>query len=166
MKTNFLFILFFISSFLFCQEVIQSNDVYFEGNHAYKVKDSQLFTGFVEFKNGKNYIVQKEEYNNGIIQKQINYYKFSSLKKYIPYEIIVFKNNKKFSKTTFHSTEEKSSYSEFDENGKKKFYEEYKDGKTVLTQNFKNGKLDGKVSCFDKKGIFQEHFYKEGKLIK
>ena len=165
MKTKFIFFLIFFSNFLFCQKILQSKDVYFENNLAYKVKDSQLFTGTVEFTNKRNFIVQKKEYNNGIIEKQINYYKYSSLKKYVPYEIVVFKNYKKFSKTTFHSTEEKSSYTEFDDNRKKKYYEVYKNGKTILTQNFKNGKLDGKASCYDKKGNFQEYYYKEGKLI-
>lgn len=165
MKLIISFFLFLISNFLFSQEIYQNNDVYFDNNIAYKFSNNEKLTGFLEFRDKKNIMSTKEEYNNGVLSKQFKYYKYSSLKKYIPFEEIIFKDGLKYSKTTFHSTEEKSSYTEFDDNGKKKYYEVYKNGKTVLTQNFKNGKLDGKSSCYDKKGNFQEHYYKEGKLI-
>lgn len=166
MKYGIFYVFIFVSSLVFSQEKLDSKQIYFVNNLAYKIIDNNLFTGVIEDlkKNHRSYFA---ECKDGIISQESFYYNFKkNMGKDIEYKKVYYSNNIKSKEEIFHSTSEKHSTLEFDEQGRKKYFELLKNGKIILTQNFKNGKLDGKVTCYDKKGNYQEYFYTEGKLIK
>ncbi|WP_126340489.1 hypothetical protein [Kaistella jeonii] len=144
---------------------MSSNEIYFQNNLAHKISDNNLFSGTVEdFK--KSHISYSAEYLDGFLTNESFYYNFQKkLNKDIRYKKIYYSNNLKVKEETFLSTAEKNSTTEFDENGKKKIYEFLKDGKVVFSQNFLNGKLNGKLFNIDKKGDSCISYYSNGKMI-
>lgn len=166
MKIIFIFFLFLISNFLFSQEIYQNKDVYFDNNIAYKVSDNKTISGIVEFRDNKNIIFLKKEFLNGTLIKLFEYYNVRKMNfREVVAREIEYKNGKIISKIFYRSTGEKFGYIAYDESGKKKLEEYYKNGVLESSTNYKNGKKDGIMICHDKEGNLLQFVYKEGKLI-
>ena len=88
------------------------------------------------------------------------------MNKDVEYKKIYYSKNIKVLEEILHGNGEKFSTTEFDKNGEMKYFELLKNGKIILTQNFKDGKLDGKATCYDKKRNYHENNFKDGKLVK
>ena len=166
MKYKFFIISIFISTFVFSQEKLDVTQVYFENNLAFKNSDNNLFSGVLENYRRKH-LSYSAEYQKGIILKESFYFNYQkNLGIDIPYKEIYYSSGIINKEITFNSKNERTSTTVFDENRKKKYFEQYKNGETILTQNFENGKLHGKATCYDKNGNYQENYFKDGKLLK
>ncbi|WP_289661722.1 hypothetical protein [Flavobacterium panacagri] len=170
MFRKIIFILLFIDIQSFAQENhrLTYKDLYAKDDLVYMMSNDSLFSGSIEHHRWTNdVLLSKDDFKNGYIILSTNYYNKS--KKGIPYiktyyyEQLYFKK-KKEDKLDFDGNIYTSTY--FDENENKILVENYSNGKVIYSCEYKDGKKNGKESCFSKEGTPMIFYYQNGKKIK
>lgn len=163
-----LFLAFFLSTaYLFSQQVLQSHQIYFDHNIAYRSYDVTIFSGTAEFRDSKGFLNRREFFEDGIMVRRIIYHTTNLPKNAheVPYQDTNYRNRKLIDKTSYRPNGEKYYYVVYDERGDQKYSEQYRDGKLSAIQNFKKGKLDGKISLMDIYGKWTDEYYKDGEFL-
>lgn len=163
-----LFLTFFLfASHLFSQQVLQGHQIYFDHNIAYRSSDVTIFSGTAEFRDSKGFLTRREVYDDGIMVRRILYYTTNLPKNTseATYQDTNYQNRKIVDRTSYRPNGEKYYYVVYDERGDQKYSEQYRDGKLSAIQNFKKGKLDGKISLMDIYGKWTDEYYKDGEFL-
>ncbi len=169
MKQFFFLTFFLISSYFFSQQqqVLQSHQIYFDHNIAYRHFDVTVFSGIAEFRENKGILTRREVYENGIMTKKITYYTTNVPKgKEVPYQEIDYADRKMITKTSYRVTGEKYYYVEYKDDGAPEYSEQWRDGQLSAIQYFRNGKLDGKSFVMDTDGKWTEEYYRNGEFLR
>lgn len=166
MKIKLLIAFLFIAFQLFSQERINTFEIYKNDNLSYKKEDGKIFTGIAEFKKKNGHVVFEEHYVNGFLTKYILYYNLDE--QIVATEIIFYKESiYKEKETNFSSKEnQRKEITYFDENGKKKLNEIYKNGSLIYSCEYLNNKKHGKEFCTTKNCDNQTVYYENGKKRK
>lgn len=158
------FILF--TPLLYSQQVLQSNQIYFDHNIAYRGYDVSVFSGISEYRDDKGILGKRDEYENGVMIKRTMYYTTNVEKgQEIPYQETTYKDRKPLVRINYNLSGEKYEYIEYDENSNRKYSEYWKDGKHTK-QYYVDGKLDGIAVTIEKSGDQVEEYYRKGELLK
>ena len=168
MKRIFVLLSFISIHCLYSQQILRSNQIYFDHNIAYRGYDVTVLSGIVEFRDPKGLLTRREIYEHGIMTKKIIYHTTNIEKKNvyaIPYQEINYKDRKIISRISFRPSGDKYYYTEFDEVGNQKYSEQWRDGQLAALQFFKNGKLDGKAAIMDIHGVWTEATYIDGEFM-
>jgi antitoxin component YwqK of YwqJK toxin-antitoxin module len=133
-------------------------------NLVYKTENSQLFTGKTQSFKSNNHLLLEREYIKGILRKYIIYYNGKDI---IVSDEEYYNDIGNLEKKIRYSLDHKIQWIKyFDESGKKKLEEEFKDGVLVYSCPYLENRKNGIVFSINEKGEKNECKFENGKLIK
>ena len=149
------------------QNVIDINDLYIdEVNLVYTRSNDSLFSGICERRRKNGHLVFEEFYEKGVIQSANYYY---NGKKKIVSDSAVYNTLKPFEYKTiyrFNLESQLCKKESFDNDGKSILEEEFKDGKIVYSCEYDGKKKHGREFCYSKEGEPLEFEYVNGKKVR
>jgi antitoxin component YwqK of YwqJK toxin-antitoxin module len=149
---------------IYSQEVLKNSEIFKKDNLVYKTENSQLFTGKTQSFKNNNHLLLEREYINGILRKYIIYYNGNEQ---IVSDEEYYNENGNLEKKIRYSFDHKINWIKYyDEYGKKKLEEEYKNEILIYSCPYSNNKKNGIVFSINEKGEKNECKYENGKLIK
>ena len=167
MKLIYIFLLLFISSKSFGQDIIDLDHVYFENNQAYNLLNHQLLTGIVQDKKKNGHVKYEFFYEKGRFVKSYEYYN-TKAGQHIYSEKIYDPSTSKIVKEIRYRLSDKESYSIllYDEFQQIMTHDYYKNEKIIRHESFQNRKKHGKWFCTLEDGSICETEYLNNKKIK
>jgi antitoxin component YwqK of YwqJK toxin-antitoxin module len=162
---RFLYILFVVlCGKIYSQEISKNSEIFKKDNLVYKTENSQLFTGKTQSFKSNNHLLLEREYINGILRKYIIYY---NGKEIIVSDEEYYNDIGNLEKKIRYSSDHKIQWIKyFDEYGKKKLEEEYRDGILVFSCPYLKNRRNGIVFSINEKGEKNGCKFENGKLIK
>jgi antitoxin component YwqK of YwqJK toxin-antitoxin module len=150
---------------IYSQEILTRDEIFSKDNLVYKTSNSELFTGKTQSFKHKNHLTFEVEFEKGILKKSVLYY--NGKEKIVSDEIYYFGNDRRIEKKIRYSLDHKIQWIKyFDESGKKKLEEEYKDGVLVYSCPYLENRKNGIVFSINEKGEKNECKFENGKLIR
>ena len=162
-----LLLVLILSNFeMIAQDTLDMKEVYIENDLVYKYSNDQRFTGIVQTKRKNGHITFEEEYKDGVILIEYQYFKGKDKK--ICYKTVYnrYKLWAKEKEYYYPYSEEWTQITSFDENGKKILVEQFEKEKLTYSCQYSGKKKNGQELCYDNHGKLMTFQYVNGKKMK
>ena len=151
---------------LFAQDTLDMKEVYMDNLLVYKIADNERFTGIAQMKKKNGRVVLEEEYKDGVILFDYQYYRGAEKEICYKTEYNRYKLWVKQKEYFYPKSKDWYELVNYDENGKKVLLEQFEEDQLFYSCEYSGKKKHGKEICFDDNGDKLIFHYVNGKKVK